>query len=504
MEDRIPEGATKRVFSLWPGTAPPERPELTALPAWVRNSEGRPRRSFVLGPAESVLVAAAVVAVAGMMTTTPGAPWIARAWWLVLIALLVAAAVALHVRHRSARDEAAWRDALFERSGISLWREDWTPVGDAILALKKAGVHDIQAHFAARPADARALRRQVMVKDVNAFTVEMMGAQSKADFIGSLDRILPDSDQTFDQWLIAFGRGDAFYRSETHIVRPDGTHLDCLFTAALPNSLEGFRDILVTALDITDYKALQARLVSAQTEAARASRITTVGALTASIAHEVNTPVASILANVQAALRWLRRPEPNLFEAEQALDRAVADASRTTQVVGRTRDFLSASPPTVQPLDMAETARIAAILIDRELRLHDTSIHLDAASDLPPVMADPIQMQQVLVNLMINAVQAMRYQPVPRDVRVLVREAGGAVQVSVTDGGPGVDPAVRPRLFEPFASSRKDGMGMGLAICRTSVEAMGGRIWLDDGPSPGATFHVSLPAAQPDQATSAS
>jgi signal transduction histidine kinase len=495
------DGADKKVFSLWPGTAPPEREDTSAVPAWALNAERATTPSIRPAPGAFALAGGGVVALAGIVAALLGAQTIELALWVILIGLILASGYALHRHHRRSGSEAAWRDALFERSGISLWREDWTPVGEAIRALKLAGVHDIQAHFAARPDDARALRRRVMIKDVNAFTVEMMGARSKADFIGSLDRILPDSDQTFDQWLVAFGRGDAFYRSETHIVRPDGTHLDCLFTAALPGSLEGFKDILVTALDITDYKALQARLVTAQTEAARASRITTVGALTASIAHEVNTPVASILANVQAALRWLRRPEPNLMEAEQALDRAVVDASRTSQVIGRTRDFLSASPPQPRPVDLAETARIAAILVDRELRLHDTSIHLDASNDLPPVLADPIQMQQVLVNLMLNAVQAMRDQPAPRDVKVAVRGMDGSVRVSVTDGGPGIDAAVRPRLFEPFASSKADGMGIGLAICRTSVEAARGRIWLDDAVAPGATFHVSLPAAT-DQAIS--
>lgn len=499
MNSPPPGGADKRVFSLWPGTAAPERADSGGLPEWAVGSERPVRSSFRPRPADYALWATGGVGVAGLAAAALGSQALELALWLVLLGLIAAAGYALRRHRRRSRSEAAWRDALFERSGISLWREDWTPVGKAIMALKKGGVHDIQAYFAAHPEEARALRRQVMIKDVNAFTVEMMGARSKADFIGSLDRILPDSDQTFDQWLIAFGRGDAFYRSETHIVRPDGAHLDCLFTAALPSSLEGFRDILVTALDITDYKALQASLVSAQTEAARASRITTVGALTASIAHEVNTPVASILANVQAALRWLRRAEPNLPEAEQALDRAVADAARTSQVIGRTRDFLSASPPSPQPVDLAETARIAAILIDRELRLHDTSIHLDAESGLPRVMADPIQMQQVLVNLMLNAVQAMREQPAPRDVTVTVRSDATAVTVSVADGGPGVPPAVRPRLFEPFASSKADGMGMGLAICRTSVEAAGGRIWLDEGQAPGATFHVSLPVATADQ-----
>lgn len=258
--------------------------------------------------------------------------------------------------------------------------------------------------------------------------------------------------------------------------------------------MEGFRDILVAALDVTEYKALQARLFAAQTEAARASRISTVGALTASITHEINTPLASILANVQAALRWMRRDTPNYPEAERAIERAVADTSRTREVVGRTRDFLSGSPPDVQPLDIAETARIATVLIDRELRLHDASVHLDAASDLPKVMADPIQMQQVLVNLMINGVQAMKSQPAPRDVRVVVRAVDNEVWISVSDHGPGVEAGLRSKLFEPFASDKSDGMGMGLAICRTSVEAVGGRIWLDDAAPTGATFRVSLPA----------
>jgi C4-dicarboxylate-specific signal transduction histidine kinase len=143
---------------------------------------------------------------------------------------------------------------------------------------------------------------------------------------------------------------------------------------------------------------------------------------------------------------------------------------------------------------MAETARVATVLIDRELRLHDASVHLDAASDLPKVMADPIQMQQVLVNLMINAVQAMRSRAAPRDVRVVVRAADDSVRIAVSDHGPGVHPSVRAKLFEPFSSDKRDGMGMGLAICRTSVEAVGGRIWLDETVSAGATFHVSLPA----------
>jgi signal transduction histidine kinase len=483
-------GVKKQVFTLWPMLENTEPKPGDVIPAWAfRRQERRP---FNPNAADLALIIALILAcIGGALSASVSGLLL----WLATGATVGLALAYSLWRRRKEDVETAWREALFERPGISLWREDWSAVGEIILKLKGEGVHDIEAYFAARPDEARELRRRVIVKDVNAFTVQTMGAKSKADLVGPLDRILPDSDQTFNQWLIAFGRGDAFYRSETHIVRPDGTHLDCLFTAALPTSLSGFRNILVAALDVTDYKALQARLLAAQTEAARASRISTVGALTASITHEINTPLAAILANIQAARRWMHREEPNYPEAERAIERAVTDVSRTQEVVGRTRDFLSASPPKLAPLDIAETARIATVLIDRELRLHDASVHLDAATDLPKVMADSIQMQQVLVNLLINGVQAMKSQPAPRDVRVMVRAVEGDVVISVSDHGPGVATGVRSRLFEPFTSDKKGGMGMGLAICKTSIEAIGGRIWLDEDARLGATFHVRVPAA---------
>jgi len=490
-------GVQKKVFSLWPAPQDPGAIQ-DAMPAWTQDRtsaavrRGRLTRSDVA--AGTLLVAMAALAAVGVLSIERSTQMAA----LCGLAIMGAAYVCLVWLGRrrelaAALSEDRWRDALFERSGISLWREDWTPVGRAIMVLKLAGVHDIQAHFAARPDEARALRRAVIVKDVNAFTVQMMGAPSKAALVGSLDKLLPESDQTFDQWLIAFGRGDAFYRSETHIVRPDGAHVDVLFTAALPTSLDGFSDILVTALDVTEYKALQSRLVTAETEAARVSRISTMGALTASITHEINTPLASILANVEAALRWLGRKAPNLDEAQQALRRAVGDAARTQEVVARTRSFLDAKPPAVERIDMTQTAQIALVLIDRELRAHNVAAHLDAAEDLPPVEADPIQLQQVFVNLLINGAQAMKSTMGARDLTVTIRQTDGGVQVTVADTGPGISPAALPRLFDAFASDKTEGMGMGLAICRSCVEAHNGRIWADSAPGQGARFHFVLP-----------
>lgn len=420
-----------------------------------------------------------------------------------LLGLLAAALTAALVSGGAMRRLAGMRSRLsegdrrfaeiFERSGLSIWDEDWSAVGEAILALKRRGIHDMRAHFTAHPEEARALRRRVFIRDVNAFTVEMMGAQDKGVFIGPLDIILPNTDQTFIQWLIAFGQGDRFYRSETHILRPDGTAIDVLFTASLPQDLAGFGCILVSCMDISDYKVAQERLVQAETEIARAARVSTVGALTASIAHEVNSPLAAVVSNAQAALRWLDRAVPDIEETRHSLLALLTDASRARQVIDRTRSFLSNTPSRTEAIDLIDTVRSATLLIDRELRALDISLHFDADEHVPLVLADAIQIQQVAVNLMMNGAQAMAALPGPRDLTVTVRSAEGGVRVLVVDRGAGIATSDIGRVFDPFYTTRDQGMGMGLAICKNSVEAHGGRLTVKSAPGEGAAFEFTLP-----------
>lgn len=187
-------GIEKQVFTLWPTPQGVDATPGDVIPAWTLARRERSR--FSPTAADLAMAAAIGLACVGLVfsnSLAQSALWLATGG-----AVGLALASSLH-RRRKEQVEAAWREALFERPGISLWREDWTAVGEAILKLKREGVHDIEAHFAARPDEARALRRRVIVKDVNAFTVQTMGARSKADLVGTLDRILPDSDQTFDQ-----------------------------------------------------------------------------------------------------------------------------------------------------------------------------------------------------------------------------------------------------------------------------------------------------------------
>ncbi|MFG6080233.1 ATP-binding protein [Paracoccus litorisediminis] len=494
----------RQVFTLWPTgdhAAPRRNLAPDGMPGWAGQKGPAAQAArwtgqdwLFLGVASLPVLALGLLVADGLHLT------IATSLICALAIGLAALAIATHRRRIAAlqqalEDSRRWNDTLFQRSGISLWREDWSHARDAVLELLGQGVRDMQSHFAAHPDQLRAIRRGVIIKDVNDFAVLRAGADSKEQLLGSLDNLLPDTDQTFVQWLVAFANGDSFYRSETHITMPDGQEVDTLFTAGLPGNHREFEDILVSDLDITAYKTTQALLAQAEQDLARAMRVSTMGALTASIAHEVNSPLAAIMSSAEAALRWLGRDTPDLPEAREAIGNVVAAASRARVVVEQTRAFLSNASQKAAPQDMAEIARDSVTLIERELRAHGVSTHIDAPEGLAPVMADRVNIQQVMVNLMMNAAQAMEDAPGQRDLTIALRPVPGGIGVAIRDKGPGIAPERLQTIFQPFYSTREGGMGMGLAICKSCIEAHGGRIWAETAPGGGAVFHFELPLA---------
>lgn len=490
----------KQVFSRWPSLAADAgsvqvNEAGVELPAWMLARPQNPwlqrlrrmRLAVVL-----VLLPSASAFAAGMLIGQGQghAAWvqIGASIAIVIVSFLMAFALSGALADAKARERA-----IFDRAGISMWLEDWTAAGREVAALRRSGVADLEAHYAERPAELRALRSKVMIKDVNAFAVEETGAHGKDECIGSLDLLLPDTDQTFVQWLVAFGRGDRYFRSEAHLTKADGAQLDTLFTAALPDDLEGFANIITTSMDITAYKQQQAQLGAIDSDVARASRTSTVGAFSASIAHEVNSPLAAVLANAQAALRWLRRAEPEVQEATEAVAAIVADATRARDVIARTRSFLSNAPTSLQQLDIVAAAREANLLVEGALREAGCAVHINAHHGLPFVEGDLVQIQQVFTNLLLNAAQAMASQPGPRDITISISRCNAGVCVAVSDTGPGIAPERLERIFDPFQTTKPRGMGMGLAICRNCIEAQGGRIWASSVRGAGATFHFTVP-----------
>lgn len=255
--------------------------------------------------------------------------------------------------------------------------------------------------------------------------------------------------------------------------------------------------VLETNIDITARKQTEEHVRQMEAELAHATRVATLGELTATIAHEVNQPLAAIVASGDAALRWLRRPVPELEEVQSGLERIVADGTRAGDVIRRLRSLAKKDAPLRTPVDVNEVIADSIAIVGAELRRHRVAVSVEA-SRLPPVLGDKVQLQQVVINLIVNGIQAMAGQP-EGGRRLLIRtvlEGPDQVQITVADTGPGLAPDAMTRLFDPFYTTKADGTGLGLSICRSIIQAHGGRIWVTANAEGGASLHVTVAAQQ--------
>ena len=253
---------------------------------------------------------------------------------------------------------------------------------------------------------------------------------------------------------------------------------------------------LIVCEDITERKRVSDTLRDVQMELAHANRVATMGQLTASIAHEVNQPVAANVINAQAALRWLSAERPNLEEVRQTLSRIVENGNRAGAVIGRIRALIKKAPPRSDSVGINDAIREVIELTHGETVKNGVSVRTRLADGLPPVEGDRVQLQQVILNLVINAVEAMiaTNEP-PRELLLSTEESEpGIVRVAVRDSGPGLTPAVLERIFDAFYTTKASGLGLGLSICRSIIEAHGGRMWVTANSPRGAVFQFTVPA----------
>jgi two-component system sensor kinase FixL len=252
--------------------------------------------------------------------------------------------------------------------------------------------------------------------------------------------------------------------------------------------------ILETNTDVTERKQAQETLAKAQAELAHVTRVATLGELTASIAHEVNQPLAGIVTNGEACLRWLERGVHE--EVKNAVERMISDGRRASEVVRHLRELSRKGDTQMTPLNVNAVVGDALPLVQRELSNHRVSLALDLTGGLPMVLGDRVQLQQVIINLLVNAIQAMAaLADRPRELIIRTRQHETTqVLVAVQDSGPGIDPETESQLFNAFFTTKPDGMGMGLSICRSIIEAHGGRVWASSNAGAGATFQFALPS----------
>ena len=523
------------------------------------------------------------------------------------------ALTSLSIFHRLRESERRYRH-IFESTGVSIWEGDFSRVKAAMDDLRSSGVRDFRAYCAAHPQFVQDAIAMVKVVDVNAVSIKLFAAESKAELLASLDRIfVAETCEVFVEQLVAIAEGRTLFEAEIVLKTLKGGLLTVLCTITFPAFSAGFDSVLATVMDITERKRaeyltgqmfesspdtiaivgrdyryrrvnpvhervwglpretivgmhlaevlsmeffeqrakpkldrcfagedvagggwiraqsgarymattfsplrpdserVEAALVighditeyvlaeealqQAQAELAHVTRVATLGELAASIAHEVNQPLAAIVADAAASLNWLAPPRPDLERVREALEAIATDGHRAAEVIQRIRQLATKSAPRKDPVNLNDVICDVLPLARAELRHHDVSLVLQLAPELPAVFADRVQLQQVILNLVMNAIEAMG-SVTGRSRELIIRAEThdrDHVRVTVQDTGVGIDPNTVDKLFGAFFTTKPGGMGMGLSISRSIVEAHGGRLWATSNETHGATFGVELP-----------
>jgi C4-dicarboxylate-specific signal transduction histidine kinase len=247
-------------------------------------------------------------------------------------------------------------------------------------------------------------------------------------------------------------------------------------------------------MDVTERRRAEEALRQAQEDLARVNRINMMGELTASLAHEVNQPIAAAVTNAKTCLRWLTRDRPDLEEARASALRIVKDGTRAAEIITRMRLLFKKGPQQRELVDINEVVREMIVLLRGEATPYSISFRTELAPELPRFMADRVQLQQVLMNLMLNGIEAMKDVDGNRALTIKSQQAeDNHVLISVSDTGVGLPPQFADQIFNAFFTTKGQGTGMGLSISRSIVEAHGGRLWADNNSPRGAGFYVSLP-----------
>jgi PAS domain S-box-containing protein len=315
-----------------------------------------------------------------------------------------------------------------------------------------------------------------------------------------LARVHPD-DYALVQRVIDRAKNDRQdFAFEHRLQLPGGTVKHVRVVARAMRSETDNVDFVGAVMDVTSIKLAELELQSTRTELAHVMRVTSLGELTASIAHEVNQPLGAVVANAEACLGWLDRESPDLNEAHAAIERIVRDGHRAGEVIRRVRALIKRTDTQMVPLDVNEIVSEAMNIVEHELLRHRVSQRMELSSDLPVVLGDRIQLQQVLLNLIINGIEAM--QPITDRRRELVirseRDETQQVHVTVMDCGIGLSAESAHRIFDAFITTKSSGMGMGLSICRSIIQAHGGRIWASTNEPFGAAVQFTLPLHRPE------
>ncbi|WP_447756467.1 PAS domain-containing sensor histidine kinase [Sphingopyxis fribergensis] len=387
--------------------------------------------------------------------------------------------------------------AIFNAAGFAAWETDWTGVRAQVESMALEG-EALREYLLAHPERLRELAATPHIHEANQAAADLFGVADRAGLIGKnvIARYPETNGLALATLFSRLAAGEDLVEVETQIVNLEGRLLDVVLRVRLVPEGEPWSRVLIMAIDMTERNADRARLEQNMVELAHASRVSILGQLAASIAHEVNQPLSAIMTYAKSGRRWLKRDTPDLDEVATCLERIDANGERAAAIITRVRNLARKGSAQIEPILLADLVDEGVALIDREACAAKVPIRTAIEPADLRVAADRVQIQQILVNLMMNAIHASAEAAAPRDIEVTAcADADAMARIEVRDRGTGIRGIEPQALFEAFYTTKADGMGMGLSISRSIVEAHGGRIHAANNPDRGATMSFTLPVA---------
>ena len=406
------------------------------------------------------------------------------------------ARTALLLSNYALRESEARYRSIFDRTRVALWERDYSKLREYLIGLKLQGLSDIKAYGAQHPDFYATCIGLIEIVAANEAAGELLGQSANPCATGVMHRFIPSQSEAFAAVLQAILDGASYYEGNAEVITETGERRAVLLSISFPHHPLAFNRVVVSMVDVTQREEARKVLADAQAELSIASKAATVGVLSASLAHELNQPLGAIGVNAQTLVRWLDRDPPDLDAATRSAERILRDSTRASDIIKNTRTLLSSQTKPDEAIDLDVLVDDTLALMEHDLQREGTVVEVVQRVRLPRIVGIRIELQQVLINLISNAIQAISAAAADkRIVTILIDAAAGGDQITlaVHDTGNGLSPEVLQKLFTPFFTTKATGMGMGLSICRSAIEANGGSLTGCNHPDGGAVFEIKIP-----------
>jgi len=382
---------------------------------------------------------------------------------------------------------------------LPVWQIDARAAGRIFDRLREAGVTDMAAYSEAHPELVDLACEIVLVSEVNKEAIALFGASDRSELTGPISYVFAGTPGSGRRVMLAHFAGVRNYVEELKVRTLDGRLRDVLLLVTFPVPGERLDTTIIIMVDNTARLQAEARLRQVQADFTHAARLSTLGEMTTSIAHEIKQPLSAILTNAQTSLRWLSRAEPNVEKATQLAARIAESAQRANDIIGRIQDMAGKRAPSRIRLNLNDVIRQCLVFLRHESDDKSVTINVELDPTLPDIFGDRIQLQQIVVNLIVNSIQAMKPSEQRRREIFLatsLHDSDGVV-FSIQDTGAGIAEDHLAQVFEGFFTTKDNGLGIGLAICQSIISAHGGTIAASNHPDGGAIFRFTIPADTP-------